>query len=58
MDHSIQNYLKKLPTEVLVAFVEEVEQNQTENLYSSVLSDIRKELALREEENRKSPTLS
>lgn len=56
MDYSIQNYLKKLSTEVLMEFLEEVEQNDAQALYACVLSDIRQELALRNEEKKKPPT--
>lgn len=40
-DHSIENYLKKLPTEALTEFLKEAEQNGTQELYALVLSDIR-----------------
>ena len=56
-DHSIQNYLKKLPTEVLTEFLKEAEQNGTQELSALVLSDIRQELAFRNGEKNTPPTL-
>ena len=52
MEHSVQAYLKRLPTEKLEKFLQDYISNQQTENFSGVIDDVVQELARRENARR------